>query len=77
MTIRGSLISLFESEVHSQPRPTNYTTYYRWPTRDFGYNQNFAEGRYPPGAPVVRTFRRTNFKDLTKNEYDTALTNLF
>ena len=77
MTIRGSLISLFESEVHSQPRPTNYTSYYRWPTRDFGYNQNFAEGRYPPGAPVVRTFRRTAFNDLTKDEYDTNIVNLF
>ncbi len=77
MTIRGSLVSLFESEVHPQSRPTNYTSYYRWPSRDFGFNQNFAEGRYPPGAPIVRTFRRTAFKDLTKTEYDTAIANLF
>lgn len=77
MTIRGSLVSLFQSEVHPQPRPTNYTSYYRWPSRDFGFNRNFAEGRYPPGAPIVRTFRRTAFKDLTKDEYDTAIANLF
>jgi hypothetical protein len=77
MTIRGSLISLFESEVHPQSRPTNYTSYYRWPTRDFGYNKNFADGLYPPGAPVVRTFRRTSFEDLTEAEYDDAITNLF
>ncbi len=77
MTIRGSLVSLFESEVHPQPRPTNYTSYYRWPSRDFGFNRNFAEGRYPPGAPIVRTFRRTAFKDLTRAEYDTAIANLF
>ncbi len=77
MTIRGSLVSLFESEVHPQSRPTNYTSYYRWPTRDFGFNRNFAEGRYPPGAPIVRTFRRTSFRDMTKAEYDTAIANLF
>ena len=77
MTIRGSLVSLFESEVHPQSRPTNYTSYYRWPSRDFGFNQNFAEGRYPPGAPIVRTFRRTAFKDMTRAEYDTAIANLF
>ena len=77
MTIRGSLVSLFESEVHPQPRPTNYTSYYRWPSRDFGFNRNFAEGRYPPGAPIVRTFRRTAFKDMTKADYDTAIANLF
>jgi hypothetical protein len=77
MTIRGSLVSLFESEVHPQSRPSNYTSYYRWPSRDFGFNRNFADGRYPPGAPGVRTFRRTAFKDMTRAEYDTAITNLF
>ena len=49
MRIRGSLVALFESEVHPQPRPTNYQHYYRWPTRDFGFNDNFKNGVYPPG----------------------------
>ncbi len=77
MTIRGSLVALFESEVHNQSRPSNYKEYYRWPSRDFGFNQNFADGNYPPGAPIVRTFRRTAFRDMTKAEYDTAIANLF
>ena len=77
MRIRGSMVALFESEVHAQPRPTDYTHYYRWPTRDFGFNDNFRNGIYPPGSPNARSFRRVAFKDITRQEYDTALANLF
>ncbi len=77
MRIRGSLVSLFESEVHSQPRPSGYTHYYRWPTRDFGFNDNFRNGIYPPGSPNARNFRRVAFRDITSSEYNTAIANLF
>ena len=77
MRIRGSLVALFESEVHPFPRPTDYTHYYRWPTRDFGFNDNFRNGMYPPGSPNAQNFRRVAFQDITREEYDTAVANLF
>lgn len=76
-TIRGSLVSLFESEVHDAPRPSNYTHYYYWPARNFGFNDNFRNGIYPPGAPNARTFRRVAFKDMTEAEYNDAINNLW
>ncbi len=77
LTIRGSLVSLFQSEVHPGTRPSNYTHYYRWPSRNFGFSQNFRDGNYPPGSPNARTFRRTAFKDLTEAEYTTAINSLW
>ena len=69
LTIRTSMVALFESEVHVAPMPDNHGHYYGPPTRDWGFNQNFDEGIYPPGTPNVRTFRRTAFADITEEEY--------
>ena len=69
LTIRTSMVALFESEVHVMPMPDNCGHYYNPPTRDWGYNQNFDEGIYPPGTPNVRSFRRTTFADITEEEY--------
>ncbi|MGJ3244086.1 MAG: hypothetical protein ACFE0O_14170 [Opitutales bacterium] len=69
LTIRGSLVALFESEIHDSAMPTNFNHFYSPPTRDWGFNDLFREGRYPPGTPNTRTFRRLAFTDVTATEY--------
>ena len=77
LTIRGSLVALFESEVHEDAMPNNFGHYYSPPLRDWGFNDNFRNGVYPPGSPNARTFRRTKFQDMSKSEYDTAVANIW
>jgi hypothetical protein len=69
VTIRSSLVALFESEVHTEPYHDYFNHFYIPPTRDWGFNENFANGIYPPGTPNVRAFRRTRFEDISKEEY--------
>jgi hypothetical protein len=69
LTLRTSMVALFESEVHTAPMPDNFSHYYGPPTRNWGFNENFRVGKYPPGTPNVRTFRRTSFSDITAAEY--------
>jgi len=69
LTLRTSMVALYESEVHTAPMPDNHSHYYGPPTRDWGFNENFENGVYPPGTPNVRTFRRTTFSDITKQEF--------
>jgi len=64
LTIRGSLVALFESEVHRKAMPSNFNHYYGAPTRDWGFNDNFRKGNYPPGTPNTRTYRRIFFEDI-------------
>jgi hypothetical protein len=71
LTIRTSMVALFESEVHLKGMPYD-TDYYHPPTRNWGFNENFKKGIFPPGTPNVRSFRRTTFKDITEAEYDAA-----
>ncbi|MFP4492398.1 MAG: hypothetical protein ACLFRP_00725 [Puniceicoccaceae bacterium] len=67
---RGSMVALFESEI--APQGTD-TAYYSPPNRNWGFYQLFADGVYPPGTPNVRSFRKTNFRFLTKVEYEELL----
>ena len=69
LTIRTSMVALFESEVHTDAMPDNFSHYYSPPSRDWGFNENFDNGIYPPGTPNVRTFRRTTFSDISEEEY--------
>jgi hypothetical protein len=69
LTLRTSMVALFESEVHTRYMPDNHSHFYSPPTRDWGFNMNFENGIYPPGTPNLRTFRRTIFKDISKEEY--------
>lgn len=64
---RGSMVALYESEVATQG--TN-TSYYSPPIRNWGFYELFGSGIYPPGTPNVRSFRKVNFRFLTKAEYD-------
>ena len=77
LTIRGSLVALFESEVHELAMPTNFSHYYSPPKRDWGFHDDFKAGNYPPGSPNARTFRRVQFRDLTAEEYDYEIENIW
>lgn len=77
LTIRGSLVSLFESEVRPEGVPDNFNDYYVPPNRNWGFNQLFAQGSYPPGTPLVRSYRRISFEYLSENDYNTGLAGLY
>lgn len=71
LTIRGSLVALFESEVHELAMPNNYSHYYSPPKRDWGFNDNFRNGDYPPGTPNTRTYRRVFLQDIPRESSGT------
>ncbi len=71
--IRGSLVSLFESRVATQPWKIDY---YSAPTRNWGFNDLFQNGRYPPGTPKVISYRRTDYTDMNAAEYAAATSGL-
>lgn len=67
---RGSIVALFESEI---ARGKWSSAKYGAPKREWGFNSMFGNGQYPPGTPIVRTYRRLDFRDITKAEYDALL----
>lgn len=73
LTLRTSMVALFVSEIQTKPMPDE-PDYYNPPKRDWGFNQNYYDGTYPPGTPNVRTFRRTTFKDISLEEYTAGIT---
>jgi hypothetical protein len=64
---RGSMVCLYESEVADEPFNTNV---FQPPTRNWGFNALFANGTYPPGTPLLRTYKRVNFTYLSKAQWD-------
>ena len=66
--IRGSLVSLFESRVATEPW---HTGYYSPPKRCWGFSSLFRDGHNPPGSIDFDNFRRTSFTDLTEAQYNT------
>lgn len=65
---RGSIVALFESEVATG---TWHQSKYGAPRREWGFNSMFgSQRRYPPGTPIIRTFRRLDYRDITKAEWD-------
>lgn len=73
LSIRGSMVALFESRVADEPWSIRY---YNAPERFWGFNDLFAQGRYPPQTPRVRTYRRIDFTDLSATEYQAALASM-
>lgn len=69
---RGSMVALFNSEV-ATGQWTNAR--YSAPTREWGFNKMFGEGRQPPGTPMIRTFRRITYADLTGAQFQALLSN--
>lgn len=68
--IRGSLVCLYESEVDNSPWRIDY---YGPPGRKWGFSRLFLEGTFPPGTPLLRTYRRINYTNLTEGEYNDYL----
>jgi len=73
---RGSLVALYESEAGIEPMHSGHSAWYSPPNRNWGYNQLFGAGIYPPGTPNMRDFRRTDFRVLTESEYIAALSKI-
>ena len=71
--LRGSMVGLYESEVDDS---TWSTSYYRPPNRGYGFNDLFKNGTYPPGTPLLRTYRRTSYESMSKAEFTTATSGL-
>lgn len=70
---RGSIVALFASETAVG---TWWQSKYGAPRREWGFNSMFgSQRRYPPGTPIVRTFRRLDYRDITEAEYTALKTN--
>jgi len=66
--IRGSIVVMYESRVADEPWGLRF---YGPPTRLWGFNTLFGtDQRYPPQMPLVMSYRRVDFTDLTKAQYD-------
>jgi hypothetical protein len=65
---RGSLVSLFQSEVNWK-HMTDKQNWYSPPKRNWGFSSIFENGNFPPGTPLVRDFRRKHFRFVSKTEY--------
>lgn len=74
LRIRGSIVGLYESEVATEQWGSGDV--YNPPKRNWGFHQKFGEGFYPPGTPATRTFRGTDYQDLSETEYHTAVTQI-
>lgn len=64
---RGSMVALFDSEVAIGPWSR---ARYSPPNRVWGFDNLFGvQRRFPPGTPLLRTYRRTSFQFLTPAEF--------
>ncbi len=71
--LRGSMVCLYEAEVDFSKWSTSY---YNPPNRGYGFNDLFKNGTYPPGTPLLRTYRRDNFQDMSATEFATETSGL-
>lgn len=67
LAIRGSLVAMFESTVGVEPWSLRL---YDAPVRLWGFNDLFANGEFPPLTPKVMSYRRVDFTDISKAQYD-------
>lgn len=72
---RGSIVVLFESMVHNKKieEICSYEEFYEPPNRFYGFNNLFREGKYPPGTPKGRTYRKTTLNYPSFNDYEAEL----
>lgn len=75
--IRGSIVSLFQSEARDRNLQAASGDYHRGnpPKREFGFHEDFESGKLAPGVPKVVTYRKTGFSKITKEEFDNAVNN--
>ncbi|QYM79555.1 hypothetical protein K0B96_02760 [Horticoccus luteus] len=69
VAIRGSLVSLYKSNVSTQPWAQRY---YSAPRRIWGFDKIFENGHFPPLTPKVMSYRRVDFTDLSAADYNAA-----
>lgn len=69
VAIRGSLVSLYQSNVATQPWAQRY---YSAPRRLWGFAKIFENGHFPPLTPKVMSYRRVDFTDLSAADYNAA-----
>ena len=70
---RGSIVALFTSEVATGVWAS---ARYGAPRREWGFNSMFgSQRRYPPGTPIIRTFRRLDYRDVSESEFNALLAN--
>ena len=67
MALRGSLVAMYESTVAVEPWSLRV---YDAPVRLWGFNDLFANGQFPPLTPKVMSYRRVDFTDINKAQYD-------
>jgi hypothetical protein len=58
VAIRGSLVSMFSSRIQTADWSISY---YQPPIHRWGFDQTFANGKYPPICPQVISYRRVDF----------------
>jgi hypothetical protein len=71
MRYRGSIVALFNSANGTGVWGKNNV--YGAPTRKWGFHDFLKSGQYPPFTPTLRTYRRIDYRDITKPEFDTLL----
>lgn len=70
MRYRGSIVALFNSAHGTGAWPK---ALYGAPTRKWGFHDFLKDGKYPPFTPTLRTYRRIDYRDITKTEYEALL----
>ncbi len=74
VAIRGSLVSMYNSRVATGAWSNSY---YSAPVRQWGFDQIFANGIFPPICPQVISYRRVDYTFLANGaEYATELSKL-
>ena len=64
--LRGSLVYLYQCTVDVSNLKPPYTNH---PNREYGFNELFKSGSHPPGTPLLRTYRRSDIRNLTAPEF--------
>jgi hypothetical protein len=68
-TVRGSLVTMYDSKVATQAWST---AYYGAPARNWGFDNIFKNGHYPPITPKVMSYRRVLFSSMTSSQFSTT-----
>ncbi len=69
VAIRGALVNMYKNRIATGAWSSSY---YSPPTRQWGFDQIFANGNFPPICPQVISYRRVDFTYLSPAAYATA-----
>ena len=68
---RGSMVALYNSTIATGRWSS---AKYSAPGRQWGFSSMFRDGRQPPGTPMLRTFRRVTYGDISAGQFNSLLT---